>query len=101
MSEHELGRHEPGQHGDLTGPDDCARVLKQVYQFLDNELDSATGDEIREHLAACEPCLDRFDVEQAVKSLVHRCCGSERAPEALRAKIMVQIATVRTTTIIT
>ncbi|HET9648533.1 MAG TPA: mycothiol system anti-sigma-R factor [Microlunatus sp.] len=95
MSEHELS-----QQAELPGQDDCARVLKQVYQFLDSEVDSATGDEIRAHLAACEPCLDRFDVEQAVKSLVHRCCGSERAPEALRTKIMVQIATVRTTTII-
>ena len=81
--------------------DDCNQVLKQVYQFLDNELDTASGDAIRAHLAACEPCLDRFDVEQAVKALVHRCCGNDRAPETLRAKIMLQITTVRSTTIIT
>jgi mycothiol system anti-sigma-R factor len=84
----------------MTEPDDCANVLKQVYQFLDHELDTASGDAIREHLAACEPCLDRFDVEQAVKALVHRCCGNDRAPDALRAKIMVRLATARTTTII-
>jgi mycothiol system anti-sigma-R factor len=80
--------------------DDCTKVLTQVYEFLDNELDTASGDAIREHLAACEPCMDRFDVEQAVKALVHRCCGNDRAPETLRAKIMLQITTVRTTTII-
>ena len=85
----------------MTEPDDCAKVLTQVYQFLDNELDTASGDAIREHLAACEPCMDRFDVEQAVKALVHRCCGNDRAPETLRAKIMLQITTVRSTTIIT
>ncbi|GAA3620644.1 mycothiol system anti-sigma-R factor [Microlunatus ginsengisoli] len=88
------------QHDVTDGQDDCTKVLKQVYQFLDNELDTASGDAIREHLAACEPCLDRFDVEQAVKALVHRCCGNDRAPDALRAKIMLQITTVRTTTII-
>jgi anti-sigma factor (TIGR02949 family) len=82
----------------MTEPDDCAKVLKQVYQFLDNELDTASGDAIREHLAACEPCLDEFDVEQAVKSLVHRCCGNDRAPETLRARI-VEISTIRTTII--
>jgi mycothiol system anti-sigma-R factor len=82
----------------MTEPDDCTKVLKQVYQFLDNELDTASGDAIREHLAACEPCLDEFDVEQAVKSLVHRCCGNDRAPETLRARI-VEISTIRTTII--
>jgi len=80
--------------------DECTKVLTQVYEFLDNELDTASGDAIREHLAACEPCMDRFDVEQAVKALVHRCCGNDRAPETLRAKIMLQITTVRSATII-
>ena len=79
-----------------TGPaDDCTEVLKVVYQFIDNELDSATCDSIREHLAACEPCLDRFDVEQAVKSLVARCCGNDTAPLELRAKVLTQLAVAR------
>ena len=77
--------------------DDCSRALKNVYAFLDHELDTATGDEIRRHLAACEPCLDRFDVEQAVKALVHRSCGNEHAPAELRAKVLIRIATVRIT----
>jgi mycothiol system anti-sigma-R factor len=75
---------------------ECEKVLAQVYSFLDNELDSASGDVIREHLAACEPCLDRFDVEQAVKALVSRCCGGDRAPTELRSKIMLRIAAART-----
>jgi mycothiol system anti-sigma-R factor len=79
----------------MTEPEDCAHALKHLYRFLDNELDTASADAIRLHLAACEPCLDRFDVEVAVKSLVHRRCGGERAPAELRAKILVSIATVR------
>jgi len=75
--------------------EDCAQTLKHVYQFLDNELDHASGDAIRAHLAACEPCLDRFDVEQAVKSLVSRCCGGDRAPAALRAKVLSGIVRAR------
>ena len=42
---------------------ECQHVLDRVYEFLDNEVDTATGDEIRAHLTECEPCLDRFDVE--------------------------------------
>ncbi|MFP5283478.1 MAG: mycothiol system anti-sigma-R factor [Actinomycetes bacterium] len=69
----------------------CAHVLEQVYAFLDHELDNASNDAIRMHLQACEPCLDRFDVEQALKSLVARRCGGELAPAQLRARILVQL----------
>jgi mycothiol system anti-sigma-R factor len=77
--------------------DDCEHVLERVYEFLDNELDVATSDAIRHHLAMCEPCLDRFDAEEAVKSLVHRRCGGEVAPSHLRAKIVTQLTVIRKT----
>ena len=45
-----------------------------------------------EHLAACEPCLDTFDVEQMVKTLISRSCGGDVAPDApANAKVMIQI----------
>jgi mycothiol system anti-sigma-R factor len=75
--------------------EDCRHTLNRVYEFLDHELDEASGDQIREHLAACEPCLERFDVELAVKTLVSRCCGNEVAPEHLRAKVLMQITVAR------
>ncbi len=71
---------------------DCEHMLARVHEFLDHELDSASSDEIRAHLVACEPCLDRYDVEQAVKSLVSRCCGGDKAPSALRTKVLGQLA---------
>lgn len=72
--------------------DECWHTLQRMYEFLDHELDDATGDEIRAHLAACEPCLETFDVELAVKTLVSRCCGNEVAPAHLKAKVMMQIS---------
>ena len=77
--------------------DDCEHVLKRVYEFLDNEIDAASGDAIRQHLAMCEPCLDKLDVEEAVKSLVHRYCGGEVAPSHLRTKIVTQLTVLRKT----
>jgi len=71
---------------------ECEHMLDRVYQFLDRELDTASSDEIRRHLAGCEPCLDRFDVEQAVKALVSRCCGGDKAPSHLRTKVLGQLA---------
>jgi len=75
--------------------EDCQHVLEQVYAFLDSELDTASGDAIRAHLQACEPCLDRFDVEQALKSLIARRCGGDTAPTQLRARILVQLRTIQ------
>ena len=77
--------------------DDCEHVLKRVYEFLDNEIDAASADAIRHHLAMCEACLESFDVEEAVKSLVHRCCGGEVAPSHLRTKIVTQLTVLRKT----
>jgi anti-sigma factor (TIGR02949 family) len=77
--------------------DDCEHVLERVSEFLDNEIDAATGDAIRQHLAMCEPCLERFDVEAEIKSLVHRCCGGDVAPTHLRAKIVSQLTVIRKT----
>ena len=71
---------------------ECEHVLDRIYEFLDHELDSASSDEIREHLVGCEPCLDRYDVEQAVKTLVNRTCGGDKAPTHLRSKVMGLLA---------
>jgi anti-sigma factor (TIGR02949 family) len=77
--------------------EDCEHVLERMHEFLDHELDSATGDEIRAHLDAYEPCLHRFDVEQAVRTLVRRCCGGEVAPAALRTRIVTELTVIRRT----
>ena len=76
-------------------PDDCQYALERVYVFLDHELDEASGDLIRQHLAACEPCLERFDVEVVFKSLVARRCGGEIAPQQLRDKIVDRLSQAR------
>jgi anti-sigma factor (TIGR02949 family) len=83
------------QQGGKPSDVQCEHVLARVYEFLDHEVDTATGDEIRAHLSECEPCLDRFDVEQAVKSLVKRCCGNDKAPDRLRTSIMSSLSVTR------
>lgn len=79
------------------GYDHCEQVLERMHEFLDHELDSASGDEIRAHIAACEPCLDRYDVEQAVRTLLRRCCTDEVAPAHLRTRIVTQLTVIRRT----
>ena len=74
----------------------CAEVIEAVYLFLDGEIDEAHQEKIKTHLDECSPCLAQYGIEQEVKALVHRCCGSERASADLRAHVLARLATVRT-----
>jgi len=67
--------------------DDCRRMLERLYAFHDQELPETQMDEIREHLMACEPCLDHYEVEEAFRVLIKRGLGHEHAPEVLRERI--------------
>jgi mycothiol system anti-sigma-R factor len=70
---------------------DCSDVLQVVYSFLDGELDDDKRMTIRAHLDECAPCLRQFGIEQEVKILVARCCGSDRAPDELRVRIVQRL----------
>jgi len=70
---------------------DCREVLEEVYLYLDGEMDESERSRVRHHLDECAPCLRRYGLEQEVKVLVARCCGSAPAPEGLRARVMVRI----------
>jgi len=74
---------------------DCEMVLEHVQEFLDNELDSATEDAVRAHIAICEPCLDQAEVWMAVKTLVKRACTTESAPDALVSRVSLRVSSLR------
>jgi mycothiol system anti-sigma-R factor len=79
------------------GTCDCSDALSHVYDYLDGEVEDNRRRAIARHLDECPPCREQFDLEQVVKSLVHRCCCSERAPETLRVRIVARISEVRIT----
>lgn len=74
---------------------ECARALEKVFLFLDNEMDEEDCDKIRHHLDECEPCLEKYDLEVMVRTVVARSCGCEQAPDALRQKVLTRIQQVR------
>jgi len=71
---------------------DCQDVLEEVYLYLDLECNDDQRSLIREHLDECSPCLREYGIEQEVKALVARCCGSELAPAELRARLRVKLS---------
>ncbi|MDN5892948.1 MAG: mycothiol system anti-sigma-R factor [Nocardioides sp.] len=77
-----------------TEPEDCADYLERIVYLIDNELDETDCAVVREHLEECTPCLQKYDLERTVKSVVARSC-SESAPDSLRQRVKVQIREVQ------
>lgn len=69
---------------------DCEEILGRVYEFVDNELDTADCLQIQAHLQECAPCLRAIDYERLVKAVVARSC-CEQAPLELRQRVMFSI----------
>ena len=73
----------------------CSEVLARVYDYLDGEIDAVGIAKVKQHLDECGPCLREYGLEEVVKKLVHRHCGSDLVPGDLRARVMTRIAEVR------
>ena len=85
MSEHSTDGH---------SNEDCADYLERIVYFLDNELDEADCSAVRVHLDECGPCLEKYDLQRTVKSVIARSC-TESAPDELRERVRVQIRAVQ------
>ena len=73
---------------------DCSEFLERIVYFIDNELDEADCTVVQAHLDSCNPCLERYDLQRTVKSIVARSC-TEAAPAELRQRVMFQIREVQ------
>jgi mycothiol system anti-sigma-R factor len=71
---------------------DCSDVLAEVYLYLDLECADEQRSLIRDHLDECSPCLREFGIEQEVRALVARCCGSELAPVELKQRLRTKLS---------
>jgi len=79
----------------------CSEVLEKVWLYLDNEIDETDCAAIKHHLDECSPCLRKFGIEQEVKALVARTCGSDHPPTDLKDRVRARLTEVRieTTTV--
>lgn len=71
---------------------DCSAVIGEVYLYLDLECSDERRALIKEHLEDCPGCLREYGIENEVKALVARCCGSETAPQELRERLRLKLS---------
>jgi mycothiol system anti-sigma-R factor len=81
-------------HGSEPTASDCADYLDRIVYLIDNELDEADCSAVRIHLDSCNPCLEKYDLQRTVKSVVARSCA-EVAPEDLRQRVLFKIREVQ------
>lgn len=78
---------------------ECAEVLRDVWQFLDNEMDPANRAAVEAHLDGCSPCLEEANLDQKLKALVQAKCGGDLAPQQLREKLVSHLRSVTVTSV--
>jgi mycothiol system anti-sigma-R factor len=73
--------------------EECRVTLERAYLFLDGEILSESERlEIKGHLEACRPCLERYGLESEVSSLLAKLRGHEGCPPRLKNRIEGLIA---------
>ena len=78
---------------------ECSSVLRDVWLFLDDEMDPENRAKVQQHLDECSPCLIEAGLDKKLKDLLHRKCGGERAPEHLRTRLFAEMRSVRVTSV--
>jgi len=86
--------HSVERSSDEPSASDCAEFLDRIVYFIDNELDEADCSAVRVHLDSCNPCLEKYDLQRTVKSVVARSC-TEVAPDDLRQRVLFRIREVQ------
>lgn len=70
---------------------DCSEVLAEVWLLLDHECDGQRRQLLEQHMRECHPCLERYGIEEHLKTLLARKCGGDLAPSALKDRLRATI----------
>ncbi len=71
---------------------ECQDVLAEVYLYLDLECADERRSLIREHLSEIPSSLREHGIEQEVKALVARCCGTQLTPAEIKQRLRQKLA---------
>lgn len=65
---------------------ECVEAIEVLFGYLDGELTEERRVLIKVHLDDCPPCLDAFDFEVELRSVLQRKCR-DRVPDALKERV--------------
>ncbi|HVE79593.1 MAG TPA: zf-HC2 domain-containing protein, partial [Gemmatimonadaceae bacterium] len=70
------------------GDCDCRTAMRQLWDYLDQELTPERMEAMQRHLEKCAGCYPHLDFERAFLDALSGCKETRCAPERLKAKIL-------------
>lgn len=70
----------------------CDDLSAHIHYYIDNELDEAERAELEAHLSECSSCRNQVEFHLRLKQEIKRQISAERAPDALRSKILASLS---------
>lgn len=67
---------------------DCEAVMRQLWDYLDEELTADRMKAIREHVAMCARCYPQYKFEQEFLATLARLRREHSNPQMLRERLM-------------
>jgi len=64
----------------------CTEAAELLYSYMDGQLTEERRVLIAAHLDACPPCLDAFDFEAELRTVISQRCR-DRVPDQLRQRV--------------
>ncbi|HUF49760.1 MAG TPA: mycothiol system anti-sigma-R factor [Longimicrobiales bacterium] len=68
----------------------CRQAVEKLWEFLDQELDDAACEQVREHLDACRACFPHYEFQRAYREFMAT-CRAGCAPPGLRRRILMSL----------
>lgn len=70
----------------------CEEAIKQLYEYLDSELEKDDHSRVKKHLEVCQKCCEKFEFEQALKKVVRDRVRIHKVPQSVRENIIRQLS---------
>ena len=70
---------------------DCGTAVRQLWDYLDQELDDQRMDEVRQHLETCKDCLSHAEFGQRFLLALERARERQLMPPAVRSDVMAAL----------
>ncbi len=66
---------------------DCEETLRELYSYLDHELQPDGRHAIEAHLSGCMDCLQAFDFQAELRTVIAKKCREQEVPPGLLEKV--------------
>jgi anti-sigma factor (TIGR02949 family) len=71
---------------------DCQTAVRQLWDYLDAELDDQRMTEVKQHLDTCRHCLEHAEFDHSVIQTLRRFRDRHPVPSAVRSQVMAVLS---------